>query len=530
MSALDVTIICACVILASAFVYIIWSYAKELRASPRELWLMSVIRLLEGAAYFAINFSMALWLSADCGLGDVQAGVYISIWSFVHGAVGLIAGPFVDVFGIRKSFIFTFFLIIVSRIFMFWMTSPYLSLVMVFLPFAIGAALIEPAGYIAIKRYTTDTGASFGYGMIYVVMNLALAGGVWGFDKARELYGETAGSVLPVIGHLSTYQTIYLYCLGVALLCLLLVWLMRDGVEMTSEGIRVLLPEEQQGTFGKIVWGTLKKAVNDILLRLLFVIKDSYFWKYMLIITVTLFVRWPFFHLLYTFPKYGIRVLGEGAKVGTIYGVLNPVLIVFAVPIFTALLKKFSSYKVLMFGASISSLALFIAAIPGSFFASLTNSALGEIVFIKWLGLAETMTELMTRPPSPSYWPLLFLITFWSLGESVWYPRYLQVLTSLAPKGNEGTYIALVGLPTFTSPLIVGPMSGLLLRTYTPVKDVVDVAGQTVQIVGDLSYHYMVWVWIGGLAVLTPIGLILCKNLYYTMKEEKARKETAFNY
>jgi hypothetical protein len=68
-------------------------------------------------------------------------------------------------------------------------------------------------------------------------------------------------------------------------------------------------------------------------------------------------------------------------------------------------------------------------------------------------------------------------------------------------------------------------MSGLLLKAYTPLHEIVDVAGKTVQVVGDLSLHYMVWVWIGGMAILTPIGLIIFRNVYYSMRRELSRKE-----
>jgi hypothetical protein len=98
----------------------------------------------------------------------------------------------------------------------------------------------------------------------------------------------------------------------------------------------------------------------------------------------------------------------------------------------------------------------------------------------------------------------------------------MQVMTQLAPKGNEGTYIAFVGLPTFMSNLVVGPMSGLLLKTYTPLNEIVNAAGETIQAVGDTSHHYMVWVWVGCIAMLSPIGLIIFRKLYYSMKEEKA--------
>jgi len=525
MLSADHIIVGICVVFGVAFIYILWSYARELRTSPRELWIITNVRLLEGMAYYAISFSLALWLSVDCGLGDVEAGFFVSILAVLTAIFGLFAGPFVDVFGIKKSFIFTFILFAISRIFMSWMINPSLVLIFVFLPFAIAYALLEPAGLIYIKRYTTPVGASFGFGMIYVVMQIAVALGVWGFDKAREFFGENAGATLPVIGHLSTYQIIFFLALVTAFLCLMLLCLVRDGVELGPEGIRVSLPAEQTGTLTEIIVRTLKKTISDISATLGFVMKDRYFWKYLFIVTITLFARFTFFHFLFTFPKYGLRVLGEGAKVGTVYGTLNPVLVIFLVPLVAAMTKKFSTYRMLIIGTAISSLSVFIVAIPGSFFSSLTNSMLGELAFVKWLGLAPNLEALMASPPSDFYWPLFIFLIVWTVGEATWYPKLLQLMTELAPKGNEGTYIAFVLLPTHLAILLVGPMSGLLLKTYTPLSEIVNAAGKTIQVVGDLSHHYMVWVWIGWLAILTPIGLIIFRNVYYSMKEEQSRKE-----
>ncbi|MBW2368789.1 MAG: hypothetical protein JRH15_12980, partial [Deltaproteobacteria bacterium] len=108
-----------------------------------------------------------------------------------------------------------------------------------------------------------------------------MALGVWGFDKAREFFGEYAGATLPVIGHLSTYQMIFFLALVVGVLCLMLLCLVRDGVELGPEGIRVSLPAKQTGTLTEITVRTLKKTISDISATLVSVIKDRYFWKYL---------------------------------------------------------------------------------------------------------------------------------------------------------------------------------------------------------------------------------------------------------
>jgi hypothetical protein len=85
----------------------------------------------------------------------------------------------------------------------------------------------------------------------------------------------------------------------------------------------------------------------------------------------------------------------------------------------------------------------------------------------------------------------------------------MQFTAEIAPKGKEGTYIALSVLPWFASKFLVGPMSGLLLQEYTPLDPV------TKKALAAYPNHWMIWLWIGGLAVLTPIGLLLLRKWFH---------------
>ena len=52
-------------------------------------------------------------------------------------------------------------------------------------------------------------------------------------------------------------------------------------------------------------------------------------------------------------------------------------------------------------------------------------------------------------------------------------------------------------------------MSGALLSAYTPATEVVNEAGVKTLQVGDISHHYMIWIWVGAVAVISPLGMIL---------------------
>ncbi|HNW16844.1 MAG TPA: hypothetical protein PKM15_09090, partial [bacterium] len=292
----------------------------------------------------------------------------------------------------------------------------------------------------------------------------------------------------------------------------------RGNIELNDDGKLTEVAKKELGSGFKAV----RNSAIDVWNMISKVVAEKMFWVYIGMLALTLFVRFVFFHFSYTFPKYGISILGEGAKIGNIYGVLNSFLIIFTVPVVAYLTKKTASYKMLIIGSIVSSLSCFIAVIPSRFFVSLTDTVLGEMIFVKWLGLADSAQALSVNPPTPEYWPLIFFILIFTIGEAIWSPRLMQFTAEIAPKGKEGTYIALSILPWFAAKFFVGPMSGLLVKIYTPFQD-----GHPLP---PADNYTMVWVWIGGMALLTPVTLILFgKYFMKILVPEKVAGNTSEN-
>ncbi|MBN8460121.1 MAG: MFS transporter [Verrucomicrobia bacterium] len=492
---------------ALALGVIIWNYAKGLRGSPRELWLIILYKFIEYSAYAAMNMVFILWLSKDCGLSDIKAGSFITGWSLALTAIGMVVGALVDTVGIRRICLLSVAMLLFSRICMAKLTDPILVFIFGFLPLALGFAIVAPVVSVGIKRYTNREGAAMGFALFYVVMNIGYAVGGLGFDWIRAMFAtkDATGAIVNANGgviwlgvHFSTYQLFFVFGIAATLLSLLTLLPIRDGVERTEEGV-VVNPPKSRGS----AWETVESSISDTASLMGKVFREKYFWIFMGLIGLTVFVRFVFFHFHYTFPKYGLRVLGEDAKIGNIYGVLNPVLIVFLVPLVSVLTKKVSSYRMLLIGASISSLSCFIALVPPRVFCHLTDSVLGEMIFVNWLRMAPNMEALLAAPPTPAYWPLIVFILIFTIGESIWSPRLMQFSAEIAPKGRESTYLSLAVLPSFAAKLVVGPLSGILLHAYAPVDEVT-------KAVLPHPHHAMIWFWIGVMALPTPIGLLLC--------------------
>ena len=512
MNSLDILILIFGIALGIAFIYIIWKYVKGLRGSPRELWILYGAKVIEYTAYGAMNMTFVLFLTADCGLGDISAGSYIGAWSIIVTVGTILVGAVVDAIGIKKTLLFGTILLVVARIFMPFITNIYGISILGFIPMAIGIAMLGPVLSVGIKRYTTKEGATLGFGLFYTLMNVGWASGALVFDEVRGYFGEHEMTTIITNIQLSTYQIIFLIGFFLTLPTLFLILIMRDRVEMTEKGI--IIGKASTDNIGNSILVTIgnvsKKAFKETVAILRSVVKEKTFWYFMLMLGTLVFVRLVFYHFHYTFPKYGIRVLGEGVKIGNIYGVLNPVMIVFLVPFIAALTSKISSYRMMMIGTTISAFSVFIATMPETFFEPLMNTMFSELVFDRWL-------EVPLAEQRPYFLILVIFIATFTVGEALWSPRLMQFTAEIAPKGREGSYIALSYLPYFGAKFIAGPLSGWLLATYVPIELMED----GTQKVLDTTYHYMVWFWIGGMAIVSPIGLLVLRKIFLRTEEQR---------
>ena len=505
-STLDYVLLIFAIALILSFIAILIFYFRGLKGSPYEIYLLFFTKVTEYSAYGAAQLAFMFYLREDIGMTDVEAGSYYSGWSITVTLVTMGVGAICDAIGIKKTLLIGSFALLFSRAVMPFADNFWLATLCGFLPLGFGIAITGPVLSVGIKRFTTIEGAALGFGMFYTLMNVGWAVGAWLFDYMRVNIGESTS----FMGYeMSVWQAMFGIGFFINVPDLIAILMMREGVEMTEKGI---VHHKKEKT-GEGMMGGLKTGIKDTIRIFGSNFAERAFWIFILLIGITVFARLTFFHFHITWPSYGVRYFGEGSLIGNIFGVLNPIMIVFLVPVIALFTRKVRSYWMLLIGTIISVASVVFVIIPPESYAGLVDTWYGTFVFDRWL-------EVPVGFRDPYYLAMVTFVIAFTVGEAIWSPRLMQFTAEIAPPGREGSYIALAYLPFFGAKFIAGPMAGLLLSSYSPEFGV---DGEYM----NYPDHQMIWIWVGAMAALTPIGLIGFKKLYRAAEERAAEAALA---
>lgn len=440
-------------------------------------------------------FPTALARPSRAGLAfsDAQAGDLIAVWSSIMTLCTVLVGSLVDAIGLRKAFLLGFAVCLVSRAVMTLTTVRWLALSLGLFPLAVGEALLTPVMVAAVRRYSNTAQRSISFSIFYAMMNVGFALAGFIFDGVRRRLGEYGGLELAGLGvALGTYQTLFLVSLLLSVPGLVLMYFgLREGVEATDEGLKIT-PETPKYT-DQPLWRALSWTVRDTLRETVRIFlglwRQPAFYKFLAFLTLVVGVRLIFYHMHYTYPKFGIRELGAGAPIGRLWS-LNPVLIIVLVPLVGALTQKVSAYRMVTGGSAVAAAAVFIMVMPPQWFEPVARGPIGQ--WIAQVGLK------LNGPLHPYYVSILLFIVVLSVGEAFYSPRLYEYSAAIAPKGQEASYMAMSLLPFFVAKFFAAMFSGRLLAWYCPEIGPRDSA--------------KLWLVIALTALVTPIGLVALRR------------------
>jgi MFS family permease len=355
----------------------------------RELWIVFALTILSNLAYRLVNFTLSLWLTSDLGFSDERTGLVVMIWSAGLTLSIVLVGSLTDALGLRKTFLLGFALCIVSRVFLTFTTVKWIALGGGMTILAVGEGMCAPVTVAALRRYTTTAQRSIAYSVFYAIMNGGFFIALYISDALRAGMGEHGRFAVPGLGmELSTYRTVFLASLALAVPSLLLTYFwIREGVEATDQGV-VITPEQPKYpglNMFKALGFTVRDTLRDTGRIFMGLWQQPGFYKFLAFLSFAAFIKMIFLHMDYTYPKFGIRELGEGAPIGHLYA-LNSILIVFLAPLVGVLTQKIPAYRMVIFGSFVAASSVFIMTVPPERFQRLADGKVGHGIFNVWLG------------------------------------------------------------------------------------------------------------------------------------------------
>lgn len=437
---------------------------SALLACPRELWLVFLATFLEYMGIFSFLPTLAMWLSSDYGMTDKEAGWWASTFSMLLTFFVFIVGSIADAVGVRRTLIISFSLAAVTRLAMAFAPSPGWAIASL-LAFGFAYATTSPVLQAAVQRASTKRTRAFAFSLWYVSFNLAGAlCGPFIIDATRHRFLDATGKLIK--------KTVELPLIGpreMTANAVIMAW----GFVFAVLAALVILtlrrdfehrvdPDDVGEPVAKV---SPIQAMKDVF-------SDKAFYRFLVLLAFLSLVKMMFQHMHFTWPKYVTREAGDAFPVGAVWS-LNSLLILGLAPLGTALTRHMRPYAVLLVGAFISALSPFVLCFGSSM---------------------------------PFQISMILVLT---IGEALWSPRSYEYTLSIAPRGRESTYVALAALPFFFAKFLVGPTSGYLLERWCPEKGV--------------HQSMFIWLAIGLMTMLGPIGMFLSRNWIQRMGAEKAK-------
>jgi len=462
--------------------------------APRELWLVLLLKLLGSLAYFSASLVFVPFLHNEFHYTDVQAGTLYGVWGLLASVFGVVCGPLIDYFGVKKSLVLGSLLGVAGGVILaLARTRGWLLLSVCFL-MPMSTSLGIPVLTIGVKRFTHAANKDLAYGIFYSTMNIGAVVAGPCVDAVRFAvadgisYGAYTASAARVIFLMAGMLMLLMALLAVGLMRPIVV--MKDGRvlecgAMSGASVRpVTAYDDNSDTENdEDILGLLEENAEELHpshaapVRCSFnprswlaPLRDRFFWRLVIFSFSMTPVNMIFRHLDATLPTWLLRTMGERVAFGTLY-IVDPLCVIFLATLFPILFGKYDVYKRMIVGTAISALSVFVLVIQ--------SSELSVIMFGVLL----------------------------SVGESLYSPLINSYTMSLAPKDKEGSYSALSSAPLFTTKLFVGFISGALLGSYCPDG-------------GPTTQCAIVWVWVGSIAMLSPVFLLAAKRIVHDSQSQ----------
>ena len=435
----------------------IGSTVRTFFRSPRALWGVNVPYFLEGIAYFGVLTLLMKYLSENLGLGDIRAGVVVSLFTGGITFAMFFLGELGDRWGLRRTILLAITFLAVGRIFITIagsapggsFTSPaFLLTATSLLIVVVGFGMLQPALFSGVKQFTTPETSAVAFAVIYGLNNLGAFTAGFMSPQIRTA-AATAFPPNGINGVFAVYTVITFASIAITALIL------------TSDTVKSALAARPANAAAEAT-ASAAKGPRFFSPRWFaeHPLRDARF-AYFVFILIP--VQTLFAHTWLTLPLYINRAFVPWVSSRfELFANLSPLLVFVLAPLVAALTARRDALKMVQWGT-------LVMAVPAFFLA---------------LG------------PSPA--TLFAYIVLMTVGESMWQPRFYDYITKIAPPGKAGAYVGIGQLPWFLTKLLTGLYAGWFLQRYCPADGPRDTA--------------TMWLIYACIAMVSPIALFLTRN------------------
>ena len=439
----------------------------DLVHTSRALFGLNLNYMIEGLTYFGVVGLLAIYFNEYIQLNDIDAGRMVGFLTAGITLAMLFLGATVDWVGMRKALLASLVFMLVGRTFLSLAPS-------------VGApGLWGSAHWMAMLGLM---GIIIGYGIYQPAAYAAVkklttantaAMGYAMLYALMNLGGFLPGLISPPIRRAAGITGVFWTLTGLTVVGIAVIYFI-----MTRKAVKEAVDEARES-------GDAPEKEEDALSEMSLKEKAVFYMKnfplrdlrFMFFIFILIPVQTLFAHNWLTLPQYTSRAFEGFVQNNFEFFVnLNPILIFVLTPMVAALTAKRNTYKMMIIGT-------FVMAFP---------------TFILALG--------------PNINTLMLYLIFMTIGEAMWQPRFLQWVAEIAPKNMTGIYMGIGQFPWFLTKVVTAMYSGWFLMKYCPANTPP----------AAMNTEFM-WLIYGGIAMASPIGLILAKN--WMLKGFKTKHE-----
>ncbi len=450
-----------------------WEGLKAVFGCPREIWIAYAVKVLESLCYFSSVLVLMIFLTEDMGLSDVQAGTIFGIFSASMSFFMLFVGFVADSMGIKKALLVGLVIALIGRLAITFTVEPWIVYPGLFI-LSVGFAYMIPLLAAAVKLFSTRKAQKYAFSWYYVIMNVGSLVAGLSLDALRSTFTEPiafelAGVALTV----RPIQVIFLVAVLATIVSFGLVFFfvrtripeLEEDEDEPEPGALAQKDEPKAAPAAapekKSSWQVMKEVTSE-----------KTFWIFITFIFLLVLVKMIFQYNHSLYPIYMERV-GMAEWTGRLYSI-NPLIIIFLVPVVTAITSRMDGYKVIVVGTFVSAASVFV------------------------LGFGEAIALV-----------IVFQVVL-SLGEALYSPRLYDYTASIAPPGKEASYMAYSKAPMFFAKVAAGPATGFLLAGLCPEE-------------GARNTELM-WIIVGVSTMISPIALVLGRR-WLDVEARKRREE-----